>query len=670
MKLLPFVLLIGCALSLAVDQKLRGTSDVLSPAEAAPGATKANEPKATEAAAPGATEAKEPKATDADNSASNTTPAAPDAMEAKEPEATEAGNSASNTTPTAPDATEANEPEATEAGAVTSSQGETPANPSEEPSAPPDSPATKSNAAAANVDTTATKSNAAAANVDTTAPASGTSATSNPDVTESFCLGVLQEIKDRKAPYFVEGKWTEECRSDLINQCSSVVCSWKKKYNDALGAVTNDGQSCNDFTKSMLEDENGASTIEILISRAGAEVKTMAPETMLRFKALRLSSKAPGDLTVHVTAPTESANDAMDAAEANARSAGTDMDPLSVLNDPEGPPATVTEKFCLKVIRDIENKRAPYFVDGKFTGEHREELVNQCAEKVCNWHSKVRRKIDEACKSDKCPTDCSNPSEYVKNLLAEPEKLEAAVKGSKDVTIKVTKEGEKKAEEEPCKEGDCPEGMKNGQPNDPNDNDFVALSSTHVGTIEGKITAFKEPTEKELAEEAKKEAEKAAKKSEASSKQEAVEKPEVTQKFCEKMIKDIADQKAPYFVEGKYTGEMRESILRQCSQQVCNWAKKYSDAVGDCGEKCPADCVKPTEYFDGLTDSELSDLVREVNLTVITVHQPGKGVGVEQKTLEAGSVVEPVVPDDPNANKDGNVEIVSNEGVTIKSTTG
>ena len=66
--------------------------------------------------------------------------------------------------------------------------------------------------------------------------------------------------------------------------------------------------------------------------------------------------------------------------------------------------AVVTKEFCLKVLQDVAAKQPPYFNDGKFTGECRQELISQCGGRVCEWAKHFK---DAASTCSSCPTDCA-----------------------------------------------------------------------------------------------------------------------------------------------------------------------------------------------------------------------------------------------------------------------
>ena len=56
---------------------------------------------------------------------------------------------------------------------------------------------------------------------------------------------------------------------------------------------------------------------------------------------------------------------------------------------------SVTKGFCAQILEDIENKKAPYFVNGEFTGEMRDDLVEQCGATICTWGQQYRELVQE-----------------------------------------------------------------------------------------------------------------------------------------------------------------------------------------------------------------------------------------------------------------------------------
>lgn len=52
-------------------------------------------------------------------------------------------------------------------------------------------------------------------------------------VTGDFCLQMLKDVQEKKAPYFAEGAFTKECRDKLKDECHDRICGWKKMYECA-----------------------------------------------------------------------------------------------------------------------------------------------------------------------------------------------------------------------------------------------------------------------------------------------------------------------------------------------------------------------------------------------------------------------------------------------------
>lgn len=52
-------------------------------------------------------------------------------------------------------------------------------------------------------------------------------------VTGDFCLQMLKDVQDKKAPYYAEGAYTKECRTKLKSGCHERICGWKKAYECA-----------------------------------------------------------------------------------------------------------------------------------------------------------------------------------------------------------------------------------------------------------------------------------------------------------------------------------------------------------------------------------------------------------------------------------------------------
>ena len=65
--------------------------------------------------------------------------------------------------------------------------------------------------------------------------------------------------------------------------------------------------------------------------------------------------------------------------------------------------AVVTKAFCIEVLQNVIKRQPPYFVDGKFTGDCRKDLVDQCGERMCQW-ALVYKAAASDCPG--CPTSC------------------------------------------------------------------------------------------------------------------------------------------------------------------------------------------------------------------------------------------------------------------------
>lgn len=81
--------------------------------------------------------------------------------------------------------------------------------------------------------------------------------------------------------------------------------------------------------------------------------------------------------------------------------------------------------------------------------------------------------------------------------------------------------------------------------------------------------------------------------------------PSVTEGFCKQMLQDVKDKKAPYFLEGKFTGESRHELVKQCGQRICTWGTEIAKASApDCGENCPKGCNKPKDFITDMLEDE------------------------------------------------------------------
>jgi hypothetical protein len=75
---------------------------------------------------------------------------------------------------------------------------------------------------------------------------------------------------------------------------------------------------------------------------------------------------------------------------------------------------------------------------------------------------------------------------------------------------------------------------------------------------------------------------------------------DVTKSFCLEVLKDVEAHKAPYWIEGELTDEVREELKGECNNLVCNWEEKYN-------EMRPEEPCEPSPLFQVLqkcTDDE------------------------------------------------------------------
>lgn len=232
----------------------------------------------------------------------------------------------------------------------------------------------------------------------------------------------------------------------------------------------------------------------------------------------------------------------------------------------------VTKGFCAGMLKKIENKEAPYYLEGKFTGETRTVLMTQCSRQICGWAMQYASKVKQC---DECPQDCSSPMLFAKQLLAS---------GKFDEMI-AQLAGEQPEADAPAAAAPPP-AATGPSSNDPRDPAFHDADSLVVGPTG--------PTELEKLSKVKLEAGEGVV---GGAKVEPLVKDGVTKGFCTSMLKSIENKEAPYFVEGKFTGETREDLVKQCSHQVCDWAVSFGKLTANCPE-CPTDCSQPMSPED------------------------------------------------------------------------
>jgi len=222
-------------------------------------------------------------------------------------------------------------------------------------------------------------------------------------VTKGFCAQILEDIENKKAPYFVDGEFTGEMRDDLVEQCGATICSWGQEYRQLVQEHTCDAcpDSCDGdfdpkaFFSQLLQNEETAKPIINAI--------------------LHISKSKDGSKKMHITLSLDEDE------EEDAATGIEDPDdyPLPAKEGDNGEPV-VTKAFCLKVIRGIRNKEAPYYLDGGFTGECRETLKSQCGEMICGWsnvYSDLLSTESKPCSSD-------DRDGYLENLMQNDKGLE------------------------------------------------------------------------------------------------------------------------------------------------------------------------------------------------------------------------------------------------------
>lgn len=191
--------------------------------------------------------------------------------------------------------------------------------------------------------------------------------------TEGFCLKVLEDVKNKEAPYYVEGKFTGELRTDLVQQCGVQVCGFSLKYKNLVTCdkCPKDCSSPAGFFSDLLNDEDGT-TQEFLTGL---------------LEAIKSASKK-GSAT-GAEGSVEPKNLGPDGPDGETET----WSPVAT-GSSEGAPS-VTKGFCLSVLKKVEAKEAPYYVDGSFTKEFRTDLVEQCGQRVCDWFQKYSDLITE-----------------------------------------------------------------------------------------------------------------------------------------------------------------------------------------------------------------------------------------------------------------------------------
>lgn len=63
----------------------------------------------------------------------------------------------------------------------------------------------------------------------------------------------------------------------------------------------------------------------------------------------------------------------------------------------------------------------------------------------------------------------------------------------------------------------------------------------------------------------------------------------VTKEFCLQVISGIRKKEAPYYLDGEFTGECRESLKSQCGEMICGWSNVYADLLSTESKPCSDD---------------------------------------------------------------------------------
>lgn len=180
-------------------------------------------------------------------------------------------------------------------------------------------------------------------------------------VTKGFCTKVLKAVQEKQAPYYIHGEFTGEMRTDLLEQCGANICKWGMEYKKTVEKCDKCPASCDKtpaaFFDHLLNDSAAAAPIIKAILHVAGQAQTTEVHIQLN---------AAGDAPVA----------ADDGYPLPAEEGG-----LKEGQDGDGP----TKGFCVKVLSGIKNRAAPYYLEGQYTGECRQNLVDVCGERICGW---------------------------------------------------------------------------------------------------------------------------------------------------------------------------------------------------------------------------------------------------------------------------------------------
>merc|ERR1719478_229470 len=219
-------------------------------------------------------------------------------------------------------------------------------------------------------------------------------------VTKEFCIQVIQDVAARQAPYFVDGKFTGECRKELVDQCGDRVCEWAKHYKVAATDCPVCPTSCDAGAPSRAAFFS-VNTFPTALNILGTQKFYAAIQKEMQARAADASKTTPK----------------------------TTAKPADVPQLPKGadaPKTAVTAGFCKQMLQDVIDGKAPYFIEGKFTGESRSELISQCGEHICNWALRVHVAGIPQCGSSACcmPETCKMPKAYLQDVVGKGQLLD------------------------------------------------------------------------------------------------------------------------------------------------------------------------------------------------------------------------------------------------------
>lgn len=310
--------------------------------------------------------------------------------------------------------------------------------------------------------------------------------------------------------------------------------------------------------------------------------------------------------------------------------------------DPNAPEPVVTKGFCKEVLKKVENKEAPYYIEGKFTGEARTNLLQQCGRIWCGWALEYKSKAKLPC--PQCPEDCTDPNQYITKIMADPAFLPFA--GNVYQML---------AQEE------APTGPA---ANDPRDPEFHGNQKNTLIPQPMPTGMFQPPGGPQPAI--------GGVGPSAATPPNGVVYPNgiygatggggggyamVRQNgqnaMCQGVLDKVAKKQAPYWVEGQITNECRQTLTQQCGSQLCQWGQIYGQVIQSCGSECPKDCSQPGVYVQSLMKQQnFQPFMADVyNMVVVRLPPPQQvSTGPPRQVIvpaSASNIRGPPAPNDP-----------------------